>query len=76
MPGEPVEVSSIGYLICCATTCAKVSFVIPSSRACAKASSRLGPMVPREPASERTWQSSQVESRKSCLPFPWLPPST
>ena len=74
MPGAPVEVVSIGNRIWAATTCVNVSEVIPSARACAKASSRFGPIVPAVPASASVWQTPQAWV-KSCFPVPWLPPS-
>ncbi len=72
MPGAPVEVSVIGYRIWLATTCVNVADVIPASRACAKASSRFGPIVPFVPASASAWHPPHAWT-KSFLPPPWLP---
>ena len=62
----------IGNRICSRTTWMNVSVVIPSSRDCANASSRFGPIVPFVPASARVWQPPQA-LRKRSLPAAWLP---
>ena len=72
IPGAAVEGLDDREQDLLATTCVNVSDVIPASRDWAKASSRLGPIVPFVPASARVWQPPHAW-RKSFLPAPWLP---
>ena len=66
--------SVIGKRIWSTTTLVNVEFVIPSSRACANASSRFGPIVPAVPASARVWQPPQRLMKRS-RPADWFPSS-
>ena len=47
--------------------------LMPTSRACANASSRFGPTAPEVPASASVWHPPHA-CTKSCFPAPWLPP--